>query len=382
MNGLGPVGVGIIGAGMISHEYLARLASYPDVEVVAIGDRNIERADAQAANYDVPTSGDATAVLANDDVEIVVNLTVPAAHVDVSAAALEAGKHVWSEKPIGIDRASAKALVDLADEQGLLLGVAPDTVLGPAWQTAKRAIEAGVIGTPLSAITRFQSQGPDWFHPNPEFLFAKGGGPLFDNGPYYLSALVHLLGPITEVVAVGTRAQDTRTVRVGPRAGTEFSVEVPTHLAVTSMFATGASASSVMSVDTPKFDGVFEINGTEGTIVLANPITFGGTPMKVYRRWVEIPINFEQEFETIPEQGPLSGRGVGALTMARTLRGDDLHVATGQLGFHVLDVMVAIEESAERHEFVNVTSTVEAIPTLPADFDPFTRTLEPRAESS
>lgn len=380
MTKFGPVGVGVIGAGMVSDQYLTGLAQYPDVNVVAVGDRNIERAAAQAAKYNVPAAGDVASVLAHDDVEIVINLTIPAAHVEVSAAALEADKHVWSEKPIGIERASAKALVSLADERDLLLGVAPDTFLGPLWQTAKRAIQAGVIGTPLSATTLFQSQGPDWFHPNPEFLFAKGAGPLFDTGPYYLSALVHLLGPITEVVAVGTRAQQARSVRVGSRAGTEFPVEVPTHLTVASTFATGATASSLMSVDTPKFTlGVFEISGTEGTIVLGAPNFYGGMPIKVYRRWMEFPATFEQEFETIPEQGPLSGRGVGVLAMARTLRGDDLHIATGHIAYHILDAMVAIEESAERHEFVKVTSSAGPIPALPADFDPFTPTLKPRA---
>jgi predicted dehydrogenase len=371
-----PVNVGIIGAGMVSDYYLTFLAQYPDVEVVAVGDLDVERAATQAGKHDIPAYGDGPSVLAIDEVEIVLNLTTPAAHVDVSKAALEAGKHVWCEKPIGVERASAKALVDLADERSLLLGIAPDTVLGPLWQTAKRAILAGVIGNPLSATTLFQSQGPDWFHPNPEFLFAKGGGPLFDNGPYYLSALVHLLGPITEVVAVGTRALQTRSIHVGPRAGTEFPVEVPTHVAVTTIFAGGATASSLMSVDTPKFThGVFEVNGTEGTMVLGDPTNFGGRPIKVYRRWPDVSKIVDQEVETISEQGPLSGRGVGAVTMARTLRGADLHIATGQLGYHVLDAMVAIEESAERHEFVKVASTVDPLPALPADFDPFVSAL-------
>jgi predicted dehydrogenase len=362
----------LIGVGMVSDQYLAGLARYPDVKVVAIGGRNVARAAAQAARYHVPAAGGVASVLAYEGVEIVVNLTSPAAHVEVSAAALEAGKHVWSEKPIGLERASAKALVALADERGLLLGVAPDTLLGPHWQTAKRAVQAGVIGTPLSATTVFQGQGPDWFHPSPEFLFAKGGGPLFDNGPYHLSALVDLLGPIAEVVAMGTRAQPGRSVRVGPRAGTEFPVKVPTHLAVTAAFEGGATASSVMSFDTPKFTlGAFEVNGTEGTIVLGAPNLYSGMPIRVYRRWTESPATFEQEFETIPEQGPLSTRGVGVLAMARALRGHDLHVATGRVAYHVLDAMVAIEESAERREFVKVISTAGPIPALPPDFDPF-----------
>ena len=370
------VGVGIIGAGMISDQYLTHLTQYPDVEVVTVADLDVARAATQASQYGIADSGDVESVLANDDVEIVVNLTIPAAHVEVSTAAVQAGKHVWSEKPIGIDRDSAKGLVDLAAERGLLLGIAPDTVLGPAWQSAKRAIQAGVIGKPLSAVTSFQSQGPDWFHPGPEFLFAKGAGPLFDIGPYYLSALVHLLGPIGEVIAVGAKAHEVRTIRTGPRAGTEFPVEVPTHINVISTLAGGTTASSLMSTDTALFrHGVFEINGTEGTMVLGDPNYFGGTPIKVYRPLQDVTKGLEQDPEILPEEGKLSGRGVGVLTMARTIRGTDLHVATGELGYHVLDAMVSIEESIERRAFVDIGSTVAAIPALPADFDPFAATI-------
>ncbi len=376
MTASGPVGVGLIGAGMISDQYLSNLTRYPDVNVVTVGDLDTDRAAAQAAKYGVATSGDAASVLANPDVEIVVNLTIPAAHVEVSTAALRAGKHVWSEKPIGIDCDSARGLVDLAVANGLLLGIAPDTVLGPGWQTAKRAIQAGAIGTPLSASTAFQSQGPDWFHPDPEFLFAKGAGPIFDMGPYYLSALVHLLGPIAQVVAVGTKAQDVRSIRTGPRAGSEFPVEVATHVSVISTFEAGQTAASQMSVDTPLYrHGVFEINGTEGTIVLGDPNYFGGTPIRLYRPLVEFTPAMEQAPEILGEIGPLSGRGVGALSMARTIRGGDLHIATGELGFHVLDTMVSIEESIEKRTFVDVESTVAPIPALPAEFDPFAATL-------
>ena len=284
MSRTGPVGIGLIGAGMISDQYLTNLIRYPDVRVVRVGDLDPDRAAAQAQKYGIPRSGTAESVLADDEVEIVINLTIPAAHVAVSTAALQAGKHVWSEKPIGIERDSAAGLVELAQQQDLLLGIAPDTVLGPLWQTAKRAIQAGVIGTPLSAVTSFQSQGPDWFHPGPEFLFAKGAGPLFDIGPYYLSALVQLLGPVDQVIAVGTKAHEVRTIRTGPRAGTEFSVEVPTHISVISTLAGNISASSLMSTDTPLYrHGVFEINGTEGTLVLGDPNYFGGTPIKLYR---------------------------------------------------------------------------------------------------
>ena len=372
----GPVGVGVIGAGMISDQYLSNLLLYPDTRVVAVGDVDTNRAAAQATKYGLAHSGDAASVLANDEVEIVVNLTIPAAHVEVSTAALNAGKHVWSEKPIGSNRNSAQTLLDLASERGLLLGVAPDTVLGPGWQSAKRAIRAGIIGKPLSAVTSFQSQGAEWFHPGPEFLYAKGAGPLLDLGPYYLSALVHLLGPITQVVAVGAQAHPVRTIRTGPRAGAQFPVEVSTHISVTSVLADGETASSLMSTDTALFrHGVFEINGTEGTLVLGDPNFFGGSPIKLYRPLQNLTEGLEQEPEIIPEEGKPLGRGVGALAMARTIRGADLHVATGEVGYHVLDTMVSIEESIERRAFVGVDSTIPPIAPLPADFDALSATL-------
>lgn len=373
-----PVGVGVIGAGSVSDQYLANLTSYPDVKVVSVGNRHPGRAAEQAARYGVLRSGDIRSVLENPDVEIVANLTIPIAHVDVSLAALESGKHVWSEKPLGIDRASAARVVRKAKEMGLLLGVAPDTVLGPMWQTAKRLIQSGLLGTPLNAVTAFQSQGPDLYHPNPAFLFAKGGGPLFDIGPYYLSALVSLLGPIAEVVAAGTRSSQTRTIKVGTLAGREFPVEVPTHLSVASIFRDGATASSLMSTDTPLWRrGVFEVNGTEGTLVIGDPDHHSGAGLKLYRPFTSIPIDgrLTQVPEVIAETGPVTGRGVGVLAMARTLRGDDVHVATGELGYHVLDAMVAIEESARTKEYVRLRSTVTPIRALPEHFDPYAATL-------
>ncbi|MCL9666154.1 Gfo/Idh/MocA family oxidoreductase [Curtobacterium albidum] len=379
MTRTGRVGIGFIGAGMISEQYLTNLTTFPDVEVVRIGDIDTERAAASAAKWGIPASGTGDEVLTDPDVEIVVNLTLPATHVEVSTAALRAGKHVWSEKPIGVDRESAAGLVALADELGLRLGIAPDTVLGTGWQTAKRAIEAGAIGTPLTAVTSFQWQGPDVFHPNASFLYAKGAGPLFDMGPYYFTALVHLLGPVASVVATGSRSRDTRQLVVGPNAGQDFPVEVPTHLSVLTSFEQGGNAQSLLSFDTPLFrHGVFEVNGTEGTIVLPDPNTFGGGhPIRIARPLgTDVSFPFEQEWETLSDQEPTVGRGLGVLDMARAIRGRGAHIATGEVGYHVLDTMVAVEESVERRAFVDVASTVAPIASLPEDFDPLAATLE------
>lgn len=379
MTRTGRVGIGFIGAGMISEQYLTNLTTFPDVEVVRIGDIDAERAAASAAKWGIPASGTGDEVLTDPDVEIVVNLTLPATHVEVSTAALRAGKHVWSEKPIGVDRESAAGLVALADELGLRLGIAPDTVLGTGWQTAKRAIEAGAIGTPLTAVTSFQWQGPDVFHPNASFLYAKGAGPLFDMGPYYFTALVHLLGPVASVVATGSRSRDTRQLVVGPNAGQEFPVEVPTHLSVLTSFEQGGNAQSLLSFDTPLFrHGVFEVNGTEGTIVLPDPNTFGGGhPIRIARPLgTDVSFPIEQEWETLSDEEPTVGRGLGVLDMARAIRGGGPHIATGEVGYHVLDTMVAVEESVARRAFVEVASTVAPIASLPEDFEPLAATLE------
>ena len=371
--GSGVVGVGLIGAGNISDTYLENLGSFPDVEVLIVGDLDTERAAAQAAKHGVPASGSAADVLAHPGVEIVINLTIPAVHAEVSSAIIAAGKHVWSEKPIAIERGSALALLEQADAAGLRVGIAPDTVLGPGVQTAKRAIERGDIGRPLFAQTTMQWQGPEIFHPNPAFLFAKGAGPLFDMGPYYFSTLVHIFGPVAAVAAMGLKATDDRTILVGPDTGSTFPVEVPSTITVLAQFEGGGQSQSLLSTDSPlRRHGVVEISGTEGTITLPDPNTFSG------RTAIIRPLSEaggEQTWTEVLEEGTVVGRGLGVLDMARAIRTGRAHRATGELGYHVLDTMMAAEESAERREFVTVHSTVAPIEAMPIEFDPFVRTV-------
>lgn len=371
----GPVGVGFIGTGMISDTYLENLTSFPDIRVVILGDIDTARAAAQAATHGVAESGTPEQVLAHPDVEIVVNLTIPAAHVPVSLAAIAAGKHVWSEKPIGIDRDAARELLAAADAAGLRVGIAPDTVLGPGLQTARRAIARGDIGTPLSAQTAMQYIGPDVFHPNPDFLFARGAGPVIDMGPYYVTALVNVLGPVASVAAVGLRGREVRTVQVGDRAGAEFPVEVPTLVQAIARFEQGATSQSVFSFDSPLGrTGLVEITGTEGTMVIPDPNTFGGevriTPVPTLAG-----MRSEPEWRTVPRVGVEAGRGLGVLDMARAIRGGLPHIATGELGYHVFDTLMAIEESVGSGRFVDVESTLGEIPLVPEDRDPFEATL-------
>ncbi|GAA1960116.1 Gfo/Idh/MocA family oxidoreductase [Microbacterium deminutum] len=374
----GTVGVGIIGAGNISDQYLTHLTKFPDVRLLAIGDLFEDRAQAQADAYGVPTGGGIPSVLEHPDIEIVVNLTIPAAHVEVSEAIIAAGKHVWSEKPIGVDRESSLGLLEKADAAGLRVGIAPDTVLGPGVQTAKRAIARGDIGRPLFAHTSFQWQGPELFHPSPAFLYARGGGPLLDMGPYYVSALIHFFGPVAAVAALGLKASESRLVQAGPQTGDDFPVEVPSTVSVLMEFEEGGQAQSLYSFDSPLFrHGVVEITGTEGTMVIPDPNTFGGA-IRITRPLAEVfvpPAPVIQQVDDVPQEGVLVGRGLGVLDMARSIRENRPHVATGRFGYHVLDTLLSIEESAEARQFVRVASTVDEVGSLPADFDPFAATL-------
>jgi len=375
MSRSGPVGIGVIGAGMISDTYLENLTSFPDVRVLIVGDLDPARAQAQAEKYEVPESGDSDAVLSHTDVELVVNLTIPAVHAQVSSQAIAAGKHVWSEKPISVDRDSGRALLKSADSAGLLVGVAPDTVLGQGVQTARRAIARGDIGEPLSAQTVMQYPGPDIFHPNPEFLFAKGAGPLFDIGPYYLTALVHVFGPLARVAAVGSRSRPTRTVQVGDRKGTTFPVEVPTHVSTIAQFASGGVSQSVFSFESPLARmGVVEITGTEGTLVVPDPNQFTGD-VKITRAPTYEAIRQEAQWETLPLTGALAGRGTGVLDLARCVRSGSKPLASGALGFHILDAMMAIEEAVTTGHTVDIHSTVDPVPLVADDWDPYATTL-------
>ncbi|WP_426995962.1 Gfo/Idh/MocA family protein [Pseudarthrobacter sp. N5] len=364
----GPVGVAVIGAGNISKQYLDNLTVFPDLKVLVIADLFEDAAEERAKEYGVPGWGGVDAALNHPDVEIIVNLTIPAAHVEVATAAVNAGKHVWTEKPFSLDRESGLALLKAADAAGIRLGCAPDTFLGAGLQTARRIIERGDIGTPLTALTMFQVPGPDAWHPNPAFLFAHGAGPLFDMGPYYLTALVQAFGSVRRVAAVGSSSRATRVVGSGPKAGEEFAVEVPTHVSAQLQFESGASSHSVFSFESPRLRmGFVEITGTEATLELPDPNHFDGD-LKLWRAGDEEP-------EIIPATGSANGRGMGVLDMARSIRAGAPHRATGHLAYHVLDTMVSISESAESGAFVDVESSAPASAVLPEDWNPTASTL-------
>jgi predicted dehydrogenase len=364
----GPVGVAVIGAGNISKAYLDNLTVFPDLKVLVIADLFEDAAEARAKEYGIPEWGGVDAALNHPDVEIIVNLTIPAAHVEVATAAVNAGKHVWTEKPFALDRESGLGLLKTADAAGFRLGCAPDTFLGASLQTARRIVELGHIGTPLTALTMFQTPGPESWHPNPAFLFAHGAGPLFDMGPYYITALVQNFGSVRRVAAVGSKAKEVRVVGSGPKAGEEFPVEIPTHVSAMLQFEGGQSSHSVFSFESPRLrTGFVEITGTEGTLELPDPNSFDGD-LKFWRAGAEEP-------EIIPATGPGNGRGMGVLDMARSLRAGVPHRAQGALAYHVVDTLVSISESAETGTFVGVDSSAVTSQALPEDWDPTAATL-------
>lgn len=363
----GPVGVGVIGAGVISDQYLENLTRFPDLKVLFIADLDEPRAAAQAAKWGVEGSGSVDDLLAHDDVEIVVNLTIPKAHVEVALRAVEAGKHVWGEKPYALDRESGAQLIKAAKDRGVRVAVAPDTFLGSGIQTGLRVVKRGDIGTPLTGLTLFQVAGPESWHPSPEFLFAIGGGPMFDVGPYYLTTLVQVFGPVAKVTATASKARETRVIGSGPKAGTEFPVEVPTHVSALIQFESGASAQSIFSFDSklPRA-GFVEIAGSEGTAVFPDPNNFEGETV-VYTG--------ADEPTAVPSEGSTFTRGTGVAELAQAIREGRRERVPGELAFHVLDIMVSLAESAEKGESVVVESTLEPTDELPADWDPSVATL-------
>ena len=365
----GPVGVAIVGAGNISAEYLGNLASYPDVAVCFVADLLPERARARADEFGIPASGSPEEALASTDVELVVNLTIPAAHAEVAKAALLAGKHVWNEKPITVDRASASEIVELAVASGLRIGAAPDTFLGPGLQAARRQIEAGAIGRPLSASVVFLSGGPESWHPSPEFLYDVGAGPLFDLGPYYLTVLAQTFGSFARVGAKGSSVGPTRTIASGPKAGQVFDVRVPTYVAAIYEFEGGGVAQATFSFDSPlRRAGIVEVSGTEATLALTDPNAFA--------RDLRIVRHGSDDWTSILVDGPDDlGRGIGVLDLARAIRTGTAHRASGRLGLHVLDTMVATAESVDTGRFVEIESRIDRAAPLPDGWDPRAATL-------
>ena len=350
-----PFRVGVVGCGTISPRYFDHLAVYDDIEVIACADIDADRARSAAERFSVPKACSVDDLLADYEVDLVLNLTVPQAHAQVSLAAIDAGKHVYSEKPLAVDRAEGAAIVRAAAERGVMAGCAPDTFLGAGIQTSRKLLDEGCIGKPVGAAASFTSPGHEHWHPNPGFYYLRGGGPVFDMGPYYLTALVVLLGPINRV---SSSAKRTREVRIGDaHPGVEFPVEVPTHVTGSLDFANGATASITMSFDVWVSEAPrIEIFGTEGTMSVPDPNTFGG-PVRVKEgrgQWSDMPLQFAE-----------GGRGIGVAEMASAIREDRNSRIDAVLSNHVLDVMHALHESSDEGRHIDLQTTCARPKPLP-----------------
>jgi len=360
----GPLGLAIVGCGNISNQYLKNLTQFPDVRVAFCADVDAGRAKAQAAAYDIPACGSVGQALDHPDVHLVVNLTTPAAHAQVAAAAVAAGKHVWNEKPLTLDVATGQRLLAQARAASVRVGCAPDTVLGAGIQSARRLIAEGGIGAPLSALTLLQGLGPEGWHPDPEFLFARGAGPLFDLGPYYLSTLAVIFGPASRVAAVSRQARKTRIVGSGPKQGTEFPVQVPTYTAALAEYEAGQAAQLLFSWDSPLLrQGFIEITGTEATLAVPDPNRFDGD--------LRIRRGGDSDWTVIPSTGARAGRGMGIVDMARSITRGVPHRADGDMGLHVLELMAKIERSGATGQFEPVETTFSPPTPLSKEWDPF-----------
>jgi predicted dehydrogenase len=352
------VRVGLVGCGKISQAYLS--AGYPNVTYVACADIEEARAKATAEAYHLEALA-VSELLSDGDVDVVCNLTVPRAHAEISTAALRNGKHVYLEKPLGLDREEGATVLQLAEEGGLTIGCAPDTFLGAGLQTCRWLIDEGRIGEPLAAMANMVSHGPEHWHPDPAFYYQRGAGPLFDMGPYYLTALVTLLGPISRVAGLSSGAGVDRRVRSGPRANEILPVEIDTHISGLLEFASGVVGTLVTSFDVwgsalPRL----EIHGTEGSLSLPDPNTFGG-PVRLFQAGAK-------DWEEIPTDGfDLQRRGIGLANLADSLAGAGVNRASGRLAYHVLDAMVSVLEAGHKGEYVQLTSTVERPPAIVRD---------------
>jgi len=358
-----PVKVGIVGCGTISAIYLRNAQWLSAIEIAACADLFPERAAARAAEYGVPKACGVAELLADPAIEIVLNLTIP--HAEIALAALVAGKSVYNEKPLAISRADGQRILALAAAKELYVGCAPDTFLGGGIQTCRKLIDDGAIGQPVAAVAFMMNHGPEHWHPDPDFYYQVGAGPMFDMGPYYLTALVNLLGPVRRVTGSAQITSPERTITSEPKYGTTIRVNTPTHVAGLMDFASGAVGTIITSFDVwgsnlPRI----EIYGTEGTLSVPDPNTFGG-PVRLNRAR-------QQEWENVPltHGHAENSRGLGVADMAVAIRFGRPHRASGALAYHVLDLMHAFHDASRAGTHIDIASTCDRPAPVPLGLAP------------
>ncbi len=352
--------VGIVGCGNISEVYARKLSLLASVDLVACADLVPGRAKELAEKHAIPQALDPDSLLASPELEVVVNLTIPAAHAEISRAAVAAGKSVFSEKPLALDLADGLALGEAAREAGVRVGCAPDTFLGAGLQTCRKLIDDGAIGEPVAAHGFMLQPGPEMWHPGPQTFYQRGAGPLFDMGPYYLTALVHLLGPVRRVSGSARITHPKREIRSQPLRGQQIDVEVPTHVSAVLDFESGPVATLTTSFDVQasRLRNI-EIYGTEATLSVPDPNTFGG-PVTLRRRgatsWDELPLSHANAEQS---------RGIGLADMIQAVQRGRSHRASLELSTHVLDAMESIVRSSDEGAHVTPTTRCERPDALP-----------------
>jgi predicted dehydrogenase len=354
--------VGVIGCGNISGIYLKMSKTFQVLHIEALADLDPQRAQRVAAEHNIARVVCVEEILADPNIDIILNITPPGAHADIALRALAAGKSVYNEKPLTIRREDARQMLALAHEQGLRVGCAPDTFLGAGHQTCRHLIDEGAIGIPVAATAFMLCPGHESWHPDPEFYYQTGGGPLFDMGPYYLTALINMLGPVKRVTGSARISFPERTITSQPKNGKQIIVETPTHLASVLDFDSGAIGTLVTSFDVwASTVPAIEVYGSLGTISVPDPNGFGG-PVRLWR-------STTREWEDVPLVSGWSenSRSLGLADMAHALNSGRPHRASGDLAFHVLDIMHAVHDASERGTHIELSSGLERPAALPLD---------------
>jgi len=348
------LGVGIIGAGNISSQYLTAMRDFPVLDIRGIADMRPDVATRKAAEFGV-TAKSVDDLLADKSVDIIVNLTIPRAHVEVGLKAVAAGKHIYGEKPIGVTFAEGKKLVAAANKRGVRGGSAPDTFLGGGHQQARAVIDSGKLGTIVGGTAFFACPGHEYWHPDPAFYYDIGGGPVLDMGPYYITDLVNLLGPVKAVQSMSATPRKKRPIRSEPKKGQLMPVKVFTHVTGTLQFVSGAMIQVTLSFDVPKHSHLpYEIFGSEASMLVPDPNRFGGE-VKIARpraeTWDDVPVKLPY--------ADANYRSLGVADMAYGILNNRPHRANGELALHVLEVMEAFETASKSGEIVKIKTRAD-----------------------
>jgi predicted dehydrogenase len=346
--------IGLVGCGNISTMYLKNCARFENLEVAAVADLDPKRAEAQAAAFGIPRVLSLPRLVEDDVIDIVLNLTNPAAHAEVALAALRHGKSVYNEKPLAVRLESAAEMLEIAHAAGLRVGCAPDTFLGSSLQLCRSLLDQGVIGEVTAAVGFMLAGGPERWHPDPFFFYQPGAGPLFDMGPYYLTALTTLLGPVCRVSGCARITSPTRAIGSEPRRGELIDVQTPTHIAGTLDFTAGPVATIITSFDTPGENHLpyIEIYGALGTMKVPDPNCYDGEVLinkTGGKQWEEVPSRFGYTENS---------RALGLADMAMAIRSGRPHRANGETGYHVLEIMHGILDSSSQGRHVAIKSSM------------------------